>query len=191
MKELSGYDNDPLSTVFAPLLGLPAWCVRKGYGNCLTLEFGAPHLAIREPIVASSRSSEQVRAALLRRTVIPRGDWHLWIWCCHWRVLSDLTEIACSEAPNEQIAVAVNELDGRLLTNVEVDPSRGTSVFILEGVSIATRPYCDGDDEEQWMLYLKSGDVFSYRGDGCYWLGPGNQPIDDRRWQSLPRGLAS
>jgi hypothetical protein len=40
---------DPIGRVFAPRIGLPAWCVQKGYGSSLTFEFGTPHLYIREP----------------------------------------------------------------------------------------------------------------------------------------------
>jgi hypothetical protein len=39
--------------------------------------------------------------------------------------------------------------------------------------------------DEQWMLYMKSGDVFTYRGDGYYSLGPGSRPINDEMWQPL------
>jgi hypothetical protein len=192
MKEASGRDDDPLCRTFAPLIGLPAWCVRKGYGNCLTLEFGGPHLAIREPIVASPGASERVRAALRRRTVIPHGDWHLWIWCCHWRVLSNGTELAGSEASDEQIASAIIELDGQLLAGVEADPTKGTSAFSFDqGGAIQTWPYPDGGGDEQWMLYMKSSEVFSYRGDGRYSLGPVNQSLDDTIWQSLRSDLAT
>src|SRR5215213_6024148 len=93
-------DGDPLRRAFAPLIGLAAWSVRIGHGSFLTLEFGTPHLSVREPIVAKPGASEKVRKALARRRVRPVGEWHLWIYCWHWRVWSEGAEIACSESPD-------------------------------------------------------------------------------------------
>jgi hypothetical protein len=36
------------------------------------------------------------------------------------------------------------------------------------------------------MLYMKFGDVFSYRADGCYSLCPGKQRDDEKTWLPLP-----
>jgi hypothetical protein len=172
MNDPSKHEAEPLHRAFAPLIGLPAWSVRKGHGSFLTLEFGPPRLEVREPIMASPDASDRVRARLARRQVIPRGEWHLWIYCCHWRVLTGGTQIAWSDASDSEIDAAAGELDGRTLTDVEADPTRGTSKFSFEqGASIETWPYDDGNDE-QWMLYMKSGGVLSYRADGSYSLDP-------------------
>ncbi|HWK44087.1 MAG TPA: hypothetical protein VNT30_05180 [Stellaceae bacterium] len=185
MSELPEGDTDPLRRVFAPFIGLPAWFVRKGHGSFLTMEFGAPHLNIREPIKASPEASEKVRARLSHRQVTPRGDWHLWIYRCHWRVLSGIKQIAHNEASNAEIRAAAHELDGRLLTGVDVDPTKGTSTFHFEQeLSIQTWPYGGGNDD-QWMLYMKSGDVFTYREDGQYCLCHENQAAADWVWPPL------
>src|ERR1700676_478999 len=89
--------SDPLYRAFAPLIGLPAWFIQRGHGSFLTLEFGAPHLEIREPKVVRPDMDERVAALLRRRQVSLGGEWHLWIYCCHWRVLSGSEEIAWSE----------------------------------------------------------------------------------------------
>jgi hypothetical protein len=81
--ELLSSDGDPLRRAFAPVTGLPAWNVRKGHGSFLTLEFGKPHLVVRQPIVAAPEASDEVRTALRHRSVYPHGEWHLWIyWPC-------------------------------------------------------------------------------------------------------------
>jgi hypothetical protein len=49
--------DNPIKEAFATLLGMPAWCVRKGHASCLTLEFDEPHSVIRQPMVVSSDSS--------------------------------------------------------------------------------------------------------------------------------------
>ena len=181
-----GGDDDPLQRAFAPLIGLPAWSVQKGQGSFLTMEFGQPHLLIREPTVSQSQY-ERVRARMAQRMVKPVGEWHLWIYCCHWRGLSKGAEIACSEDPDEKIAAAAQELDGQKLTAIEADPAAGTSRFSFDlGVSLLTWPYDDEDNDEQWLLDLPSGDVFTYRADGYYSLGSGKQKEDEMIWLPLP-----
>jgi hypothetical protein len=176
--------SDPFYRAIAPLIGLPAWFVRRGYGGFLTLEFGAPRLRIREPKVVAPDMSEKVAALYRRRKVTPRGEWRLWIYCCHWRVLSGGEEIGWSEDSDKKIGAAVNELDGQVLTAAEADPAQGTSVFKFDlGATLQTWPYGRGDT--QWMLYMQSGDVFSYREDGSYSLGPGSQPPEQTVWQPL------
>jgi hypothetical protein len=71
MNEAVETNRDPLRQTFAPLIGSPAWFVRKGYGSSLTMEFGNPHLVIRQPKAASPQVSDHVRRALARRLVLP------------------------------------------------------------------------------------------------------------------------
>jgi hypothetical protein len=183
--ESNSIRSDPLYRVFCPLTGLPARLVRRGHGSFLTLEFGAPHLRIREPEVASPDMDEQVAALLRRRKVTPRGEWHLWIYCCHWRVFSGGEEIAWSEASDKEIGAAIKALDGQVLIAVEAAPAQGTSVFKFDqGATLQTWPYGIGGDT-QWMLYMPSGDVFSYREDGSHSVGPGSQHPDQLVWQPL------
>src|SRR5665213_1331063 len=59
---------------FLPIVGQVAWSVRRGYGTFLTMEFGSPHLIIREPIVASSDASDRVKRNLAKRRVSIVGD---------------------------------------------------------------------------------------------------------------------
>jgi hypothetical protein len=43
------------------------------------MEFGAPHLVVREPITPSLDSSDRVKRILRRRRVDVTGDWHFWV----------------------------------------------------------------------------------------------------------------
>ncbi len=168
--------------VFAPLLGLPAWSVEKGQGSFLTMEFGEPHLKIREPKISTSKS-EKVRRLMARRNVRPCGQWHLFIYCCFWRVMSDGVEIAHCESSNDDIKIAAWHIDGQLLIDVKVDPAKGTSVFTFDQNTMLETWPGDQSDETQWLLYLPSGDVFTYRADGMHNLAPGNQPPDQATWK--------
>src|ERR1017187_8707670 len=82
----------PIASVFEKafrsIYGKSCWDVKPGYGSFLTFEFGQPHLVVREPIAASTSAPAKVREALARSQVYPRGEWHLWIYCCDWEVFS-------------------------------------------------------------------------------------------------------
>jgi hypothetical protein len=189
MKNRSPNAGNQVAQVFVPLRGLPAWNVRRGYGSFLTLEFGAPQLVIREPRVASTRSSAKVRKLRARRLVNVTGDWHLWIYCCNWRIDTGGKTLAVSEASNQRIDKAAKELNGQRLIDVFVDPATGASAFTFDlGATLRTWPWePDGDGPyEQWMLYIReTGDVLTWREDGCYSLGPGNRLPEEKVWFAL------
>lgn len=104
--------------LFKPLLGHAAWSVRGGVGSMLTLEFGAPHIIVREPKVPNPKRSERVRRLLGRRHVSVRGDWHLWIQYCEWKIT--VSDGSCDSEgfawrqPDECLA----DLDGQRLIGV-------------------------------------------------------------------------
>jgi hypothetical protein len=60
--------------VFREIYGKPCWNVRPGYGSFLTLEFGKPHLDVREPAAASKDDSLRVQRLLARRSVFVHGE---------------------------------------------------------------------------------------------------------------------
>jgi hypothetical protein len=104
--------------LFKPLLGQVAWSVGGGVGSMLTLEFGAPHIIVREPKVPNRKRSERVRRLFARRLVTVRGDWHLWIQYCDWKI--SVSDGSCdSESfdwrhPDE----CLRDLDGQRLVSV-------------------------------------------------------------------------
>lgn len=168
---------------FQPLRGLPCWNAKSGYGSFLTLEFGEPYLDIREPREASSTASKRVQRALARRLVVVHGEWHLWIYCCQWNVYTGKKLVghsALDSSSKRPIGRAARELDGQKLMHVEVDPSRGASVFSFDlGSRLETQPY--DADSEQWMFYQPDGMVLSYRADGAYSHQPGDTPRSEQK----------
>ncbi|MFA6968528.1 hypothetical protein [Bosea sp. (in: a-proteobacteria)] len=182
-------ENDPVQSVFAPVLGLAAWSVRKGQGSMLTFEFGNPSLHVREPIEPQVTRSTKVVARLKSRVVRPIGEWYLWIYCCNWRCIARGREIAHSESTDKRIHSAARELDGQRLQSVNVDPINGTSCFAFDlGAVLETWPYEDEDLDEQWSLQRRSGYIFAYRKDGRYaWSAP-DVRSDQEVWLPLPLG---
>src|SRR5262245_27099799 len=98
-----------ISNAFADVVGTPARQERRGYGSFLTFEFGEPHIEIREPIDSTSKY-KRVRRLLARRRAFVRGDWHLWIYCCDWKVTQNGKRMARRESKDDKIARAVDHL---------------------------------------------------------------------------------
>ncbi|MDB4743423.1 hypothetical protein OAF98_02965 [Planctomicrobium sp.] len=170
---------DPIfESCFAPLLGLPCWQVKPGYGSCITMEFGEPHLEIREPKVFASDRSPKVREMFARRNVTVRGEWHLWIYCCDWSILNAKQIVGFSD-DDASYCAATQFLDGQALTSVTVDSLASTRFSFDLGGLLTTSPY---DDSEQWMLYNPDGNVLSLRADGSYSYHPSNTVPNDEVW---------
>lgn len=169
-----------IAAAFAPVLGCPAWQVKKGHGSFLTLEFGAPRLEVG-PVRKSRKPG-----CPGHRDVAVTGDWHLWIYCCGWNIVQDSERMAHSESADAAIAKATGWLDGQLLERLWMEP--GTTVtrfeFDLGGV-LETFPVGDDPSDEQWFLYEPSGDVLGVRADGRFSYGPGDTPPDEVRWLPL------
>ncbi|WP_144097713.1 hypothetical protein [Croceicoccus sediminis] len=167
---------EPLSAFISPMLGLPAWGAKQGHGSFLTFEFGMPKVEIVE-----RRSADKG----LRRDAHIHGQWHLWIYCCHWRALKDGDQLAWSEDDQALIGRATAMLNGQKLIEMHVDPDTGRSAFTFDlGGSLETWPYGDDPKEEQWTIQTDT-EAFAYRADGLYSCGPSDTPPDMERWLPL------
>jgi hypothetical protein len=171
-----------IDIAFRKLRGLPCWNVQRGFGSFLTLEFGEPHLAIREPFESTARSAK-VRKLAARRLVSLRGDWHLWIYCCDWSVFEGQDLVGdCST--KQTMDRAAEFLNGQKLirTGVIARGMRATFEFDLGG-RLETRPY--DRTSEQWMLYEPGGNVLTVRADMRYSYGSGGRASDRKKWWSM------
>ncbi len=171
---------DPVGSVFAEIIGKPCWLVQRGHAGFLTLEFGEPHLDVREPMPSSR--------LLKRRGISVRGDWHLWIYACNWRVLDAGQPIGRSEGSNDEIDSCARLLNGQKLLRVTVAPTTGASRFDFEGELVLATSRMDQDDLscENWMLATPTGDWFSYRADGRYSWHAGDTTPDQAVWLDIP-----
>lgn len=158
------------------MLGLPAWNVKQGHGSFLTFEFGEPKLEIEE------RHSPEKG---IRRSAHVRGQWHLWIYCCHWRVLQHGTQLAWSEDADDIIGCATATLGGQKLINASVATDQGRSTFTFDlGGLLETWPFGDDPTREQWII-MSHTEAFAFRADGTYSWGPSDMSPDLVRWSPL------
>lgn len=169
---------------FRPLHGRPCWGVRTGHANNLTLEFGDPHLEVREP-KRSESPSPRVRRLLARRRVFVHGAWHLWVRSADWSLRLRGGRTTTSAAPDPSV---VAELDGEALVSCAVHPRTLRMVlrFDLGAALTVTRPAAAEDDDELWSLYLPRRTVLTLRADGRYCHGRSDAPADEQAWRKLP-----
>ena len=176
-----------LNDIFQPIYGKPCWQVEQGYGSFLNFEFGEPHLRIQVPRQATKQAPEKVRKNAARRHVYVRGDWHLWIYICDWRIIHKGQELANHDSNRRAIKKAIIELNGQQLNQVTVASSL-TSIFEFDlGGRLEVVPNYDDYEKtvDLWLLYEPSGDVFTLRADGQYSHMPGSTLRDKHIWQPL------
>jgi hypothetical protein len=169
--------------MFRGIYGKPCWNVKPGLGSFLTLEFGLPHLEVREPIVASKSASPKVQRLLARRNVFVHGEWHLWIYCCNWEVLTKDKRIADSST-KARIRLAADVLDGQKLVRFSLDPKSVQCAFKFDlGATLRTVPY--DKDSEQWSLYTPKQRVLTLFADRRYRCVHSDLPGDQGAWKPV------
>jgi len=173
------------NNAFRPVYGLPCWGVRPGYGTFLTLEFGQPHLRVREPKQLTGEESSRVKHLLERRTVTVHGDWHLWVYCCNWAVHQNGTLVGDSTS-EERIKLAAEILDGQALESFDYVWRGCKSHFTFDlGARLVTSP-CDRKSE-QWLWYQPTGKVLTLRADKKYSHQKKDAAPESERWHAIPK----
>lgn len=173
--------------VFRPLTGKPCWNVQHGYAACLTLQFGDPHLEIREPRPPKPDASENFNRWRTRRQIFMKGEWHLWTYACEWSVYRG-EELVGRDTTGRKKDQAVAELDGQILTGVEADLAEGIWIFHFDlGGRLITRRYSRrsryySDEKELWLFFKPDDWVLTVRADGKYSHQHGETPPSDERW---------
>jgi hypothetical protein len=175
--------NNLPAKIFKSVLGKPCWNVKVGHGCFLTLEFGQPHLEIREPISGAKRATKRVRDHLARRGVFVHGQWHLWLRYCDWVVLKNDKRLGGSSTKTGARRAA-DFLNGQKLIQFSVSPGSAETVFKFDlGATLRTSP-CDARGE-QWLLFDPSRKVLILRADGQYSYTRSDAPTQNSSWKRL------
>lgn len=166
----------------APMLGLPCWMARRGFGPFVTFEFGAPRVDFGD-----RRPGQVAGRAVTRRSATVRGEWHLWIYGARWHVVVDGSRVAGADSEDVVIDNALGFLDGQPLTSVDlVDDRTGTTVFGFgAGRSFRVEPSRPDDIEleELWLLFQPDDSVLTVRSDGRFSTSAAD---DSAAWLPLP-----
>lgn len=156
-----------------PMKGEPAWSVRQGTGSFLTLEFGKSVPARGRP-----RHDDEDGPR-------PHGERHLWIYCCHWKILRGEEQLALSDSSDAVIRSALAQIEGKELEDILVDIDSGQTGFLFsDEISIQTWPYGDDPGEEQWFVY-GGNMVLSFRADCRFGIVEGDVLRGTESWVLL------
>jgi hypothetical protein len=156
---------DQIKEFFTPFIGQIVWQVRRGHGSFLTMEFGMPHLAVREPIAASSDCSERVKRNLKRRHIVVTGDWHFWVQYADWTISTPDGVLTSDHRPGSPLDECLGDLEGRLVSASSGARAQSSAFNFDLGVVLEVWPSRDVADD-QWSLYSWKGDTVTRRNDG-------------------------
>ena len=154
-----------VASVFAPLIGQVAWQVRADEHGCVMMEFGAPHLEIREPKQARAGSSAKVQRLLARRTVAVLGDWHLWIESGYWTLKTRNGATSSGRRTKDLWQAWMDDVAGQKITHADSDASGALTLRFDMGAVLEVRPD-NAHARGCWSLHPWQGAVVSCDADG-------------------------
>src|SRR5947208_1815748 len=144
---------EQVGNLWKPLIGQMAWLVRRGVGSFLTMEFGAPHLSVREPITPTATHSAKVRRDLLRRRVFVEGDWHFWIQYADWALRTNEGSLDHNNTIGSALDQCLIDLEGQRLISVGPESIAHSIAFTFDlGAVLEIGPSAEIPDT-QWSLH--------------------------------------
>ncbi len=156
--------------LLATLVGEHAWGSRVSADAVLRMDFGAPHLRIREPSPRAHEHEGNVRAALERRIAVPTGRWHLFVEAGEWGVRAK-TEVcdridaeSADTTRQRQVTRCLSSLDRQILRETAWIASEGLwrFTFDLGGVLSIADGVEPGATEADWTLFAEDGTILSW-----------------------------
>jgi len=156
-----------VKALFEPLMRRVVWQMRRGHGSFLTMEFGTPHLVVREPIVPSLDHSDRVTRILRRRRVDVTGDWHFWVEYGDWRISTADGVLTSDDPPGSSSDECLRDLEGQRLVSVVPGSHAQSCGFEFDlGGSLDIWPSNEIPDD-QWSLYRWDGDIAAFSNTGA------------------------
>jgi hypothetical protein len=151
------------------LRGKYVWSVRCGEYGVLRLDFGSPHLLVREPSPTAGKS-ERLAIVLQRRLVIPTGEWHLFIEAGLWSV--EAGGFRCNRLDEQFDTRAFDQLDGQKLVSVAYAPASAGWLFTfdLSGTLLIQEQHLEEDEDTQWTLLFERGGSLSCEAGNQFFL---------------------
>lgn len=140
------------------LIGQLVWSVRRGVGTSLTMEFGNPHLSIREPIPVT-QGSDRVLRDLARRRVFIVGDWHFWIQYGNWAVRMPNMSLSNNDEVGTTLDRSLELLEGQKLESADSIVGTATLILKFDGEAAVTVSPAEDIQDTLWSLHRWSGEV--------------------------------
>jgi hypothetical protein len=167
--------NADIETTLDVLIGHAAWSVRHTHGSCFFMEFGNPHMQVREPLALREGMSKERALMRKRRRISLRGDWSLLVYASNWSLRAWEFSVDHEATPSEMEQPFL-ALDGQRLKSVcYVSLDKTTTLTFDLGAELRLWPNANVDEEaDQWSLasidgvyrsFIHSGKVIVKSGD--------------------------
>jgi hypothetical protein len=106
----------------------------------------------------------------------PHGEWHLWLYMCHWRIEAQGKVLAGSDDSREKIQEA---LDAAVFNEVQeiqaLPPSFDLTIQFDSGAKILTFSSFADEEEDQWLLFTPGDMCLGVYGGGKFDYHSANQ----------------
>ena len=156
---------DQIRQLWMPVIGRLAWGFTRVHGSIFFIEFGHPHLFVREPSASRSDSAKARRRAA-RRLVHLEGDWHFTVVYGDWTIRTAHGSLDSATSAGSVADECLTDLQGQRLVAVEPGdlPNSCRWNFDLGGI-LDVSPSTEIPDE-QWTLHPWNGEIAVYGHDG-------------------------
>ena len=141
-----------LKDIPSKIQGLKAYNIKLGYGSFLTIDFG-------EPIEINIKTKKGIEK-------FTRGEWHLWIYMCAWRIDKGNRALVGSSDSRKKIESVLKKIDGKELISFDIKRSLD-AVLVYNGKYELRIFSINTEDQDQWMIYTPDKNVLT--------VGPGNK----------------
>lgn len=148
-------DNDLVREAVHQLVGKAPWDVQLGWGSFITFEFGKPVAKVGE-----------------RRQ---HGEWHLWLYMCHWRIRQGAEVVIGSSDERDFIGEALDGVVWGDVIKADLGPALDISLLFSSGRQVETFA-CSAIEENQWILYTPEGSAITVNGGSRFDVGPIDGP---------------
>jgi hypothetical protein len=165
-------EADQVHKALVALVGQLVWNVHRGVGTFLTMEFGEPHLSVREPKQPRSATSANAQRVLMRRRIYVTGDWHFWVKYGHWKLSSSRGSLEETTPSGPELDGCLDDLDGQRVIGIAIGPIPHSCILRFDlGAELEICPSKDATDD-QWSLHNWNGKIIAYRNDGVIVFEP-------------------
>lgn len=142
-------DIQTIKSKIEPIIGQKCWGVSLGQGSFLTMNFGRQ--------ISSKQEDNQII-----------GEWHLWLYCCAWRLEQNDQFIAASEDSRSKLETAIKILEGLSIQSIDIQKPAWDTIFIFDE-KITLRTFSIFSEEyEHWILFMPNDFVLTI-GSGIEW----------------------
>lgn len=157
--------SERIDLILRGLVGELVWSAKRGYGTFLTMEFGQPHMVVREP-KPSTNNDALVANILRRRRVTIVGDTSLWIRDSEWSLSSEMGVVDLNSS-DTAVEAALQNLDGQKLVDAKRSNAHTLLEFDLGAVfRLGDTIFLDEPTSVLWTLYRYENSAISLLRDG-------------------------